>query len=173
LYETLREWFGQLKLMSGADTARLREEYHVAKCSDKGKRVVEAHGIDALVIIADELGLQTLEIPSFYVWKRYQYVRRQLHKFQCETGGTRRREGSSDSVSGFKKGDIVLYRGRGARVGGYMNGRMSLHAFSLTNKRFTQRADPEECSKLFNQRIMYEAAISLPAEVGKPPCGRM
>jgi hypothetical protein len=173
LYETLREWFGQLKLVSGVDTARLREEYHVAKCIDKRKRVVEAHGIDALVIIADELGLETLEIPSFYVWKRYQYVRRQLHKFQCETSGTRRREGGSDSVNGFKKGAVVLYRERLARVGGYRNGRISLHTFNLNNKRFTQRADPNDCRRLFNQKILYDAAIPLPAHAGKPPCGRM
>jgi hypothetical protein len=166
LYDTLREWFGHVKLVSGVATALLREKYKVAKCSDKRRRGVESHAIDALVIIAEELGLTTLDIPSFSVWKRYSYARRQLHKVQYEQGGTHRREGGSDSVHGFKKGDIVVYRGRLARVGWYMNGRMSLHTFDLHNKRFTQRADPEECRKLFNQRILYKAAIPLPAQAG-------
>jgi hypothetical protein len=169
LYDTLREWFGQLKLVSGIDTAHLRERYNAAKCTDKRKRVVESHGIDALVIIADELGLKTLEIPWFYVWKCYQYARRQLHKVQYEQDGARRREGGSDSLHGFKKGDIVVYRDRLARVGGYMNGKMSLHTFNLNNKRFTQRADPEDCRKLFTQQIMYNAAIPLPAKAGESP----
>jgi hypothetical protein len=47
-----------------------------------------------------------------------------------------------------------------------MNGKISLHTFNLNNKRFTQQADPKECTKLFNQRILYETAIPLPAEAG-------
>jgi hypothetical protein len=157
LYDTLYEWFGQLKLVSGAETAHLRATYGVTKCIDKRKRVVESHAIDALVIIADELQFTNLEIPSFYVWKRYQYRRRQLHKFQYETGGIRRREGGSNSLNGFKKGDIVRYRNRLARVGGYMNDKISLHTVGLKNKRFTQHADPKECIRLYNQKIMYAA----------------
>jgi len=157
LYETLFAWCGQLTLVSGVDTAQLRAKYGITKCTDKRKRVVESHAIDALVIIADELGLTNIEIPSFYVWKRYQYRRRQLHKFQYETGGIRRREGGSNSLNGFKKGDIVLYRKRLARVGGYMNGKISLHTVGLKNKRFTQRAEPKECIRLYTQKIMYAA----------------
>jgi hypothetical protein len=157
LYETLCEWCGQLKLVSGVETAQLRAKYGVNKCTDKRKRVVESHAIDALVIIAEELNLTNIEIPLFYVWKRYQYRRRQLQKFQYETGGIRRREGGSNSLNGFKKGDIVLYRNRLARVGGYMNGKISLHTAGLKNKRFTQRAEPKECVRLYNQKIMYAA----------------
>jgi len=157
LYDTLYEWFGQRRLVSGVETAQLRATYGVLKCTDKRKRVVESHAIDALVIIANEMNLINLEIPSFYVWKRYQYRRRQLHKFQYETGGIRRREGGSNSLNGFKKGDIVRYRNRLARVGGYMNGRISFHTVGLKNKRFTQRAYPKECIRLYNQKIMYAA----------------
>ena len=173
LYETLFEWCGHLKLVSGIETAQLREKYHVEKCADKRKRVVASHALDALVMIADEIGLENLEIPYFYVWKRYQYRRRQLHKFQFERGGKRRREGGSDSLNGFKKGDVVMYNDHLARVGGYMDGRMSLHTFSLKNKRFTQTADPKECIRLFNQKILYESTIPLPAKAGEPPCGRL
>lgn len=155
LYDTLLEWFDQLQLVSGVETAHLRVTYGISKCTDKRKRVVESHAIDALAIIANELDLTNLEIPLFYVWKRYQYLRRQLHKFQYETGGIRRREGGSNSLNGFKKGDIVRYRNHLARVGGYMNGKISLHTVGLKNKRFTQRADPKECIRLYHQKIIY------------------
>jgi hypothetical protein len=157
LYETLFEWFGHLKLVSGVDTARLRSTYGVTKCTDKRKHVVESHAIDALLIIANELNLTNIEIPTLYVWKRYQYRRRQLHKFQFAKGGIHKRDGGSSSLNGFKKGDIVLYRNRLARAGGYMNGKISLHTISLKNKRFTQRAEPKECIRLYNQKIMYVA----------------
>ncbi|MFX1520921.1 MAG: hypothetical protein ACFFCD_13470 [Promethearchaeota archaeon] len=93
------------------------------------------------------------------VWKHYQYRRRQLHKFQYEPGGIRRREGGSNSLNRLKKGDIVLYRNRLARVGGYMNDKISLHTADLKNKRFTQRADPKECIRLYHQKIMYVALL--------------
>ena len=157
LYDTLVAWFGQLTLVSGVETAQLRAKNGVNKCTDKRKRVVESHAIDALVIIANELNLTNLEIPSFYVWKRYQYRRRQLHKFQFAKGGIRRREGGSNSLNSFKKGDLVLYRNRVARVGGYMNGKISLHTVGLKNKRFTQYAEPKECIRLYNQKIIYAA----------------
>lgn len=91
------------------------------------------------------------------MWKRYQYPRRQLRKFQYEKGGKRRREGGSMSLNGFRKGDIVLWNDRLARVGGYMNRRISLHSFDVDNRRFTQKANPDECVRLFNQKIMNSA----------------
>jgi len=30
------------------------------------------------------------------------------------------------------------------------------HSFGLRNKRLTQNADPNECTKLFNQQIFYK-----------------
>ncbi len=157
LYETQVEWFGQLQLVSGVETGQLRATYGVTKCSDKKKHVVESHAIDALIITTNEINLTNIEIPSFYVWRRYQYRRRQLHKFQFAKGGIRRREGGSNSLNGFKKGDIVLYKNRLARVGGYMNGKISLNTFDVKSKRFTQHAEPKECIRLYNQKILYTA----------------
>lgn len=157
VYETLVLWFNSLKLVGGVDTAELRDRYHAGKCPDKRKRVVESHAIDALVIAANEVGLDELVVWSFFVWKRCQYPRRQLHKFQPEKGGVRRREGGSMSLEGFRKRDVVLYRGGLARVGGYRNRLISLHGVDVDNKRFTQRANPNDCVRLFNQRIMCSA----------------
>lgn len=136
------------------------------------KRSIDSHAMDALVIAADEIGLKKLKAPSFFVWKRYQYPRRQIHKFQFEKGGIRRREGGSMSL-GFKKGDIVLWKGKLARVGGYLEskGTISLHTFDVDNKRFTQNAKPEDCIRLFNQRIMY-TTIPLSSKDAELPCGR-
>ena len=53
----------------------------------------------------------------------------------------------------FRKGDVILWHGRLARVGGFMDGRISLHSFSLRNKRLTQNANPNECNRLFSQQI--------------------
>lgn len=154
LYNTLLEWFGKVILVDGVDTARLREEYRVTKSSNKSERSVNSHAIDALVISAKEVGLDVLRIHSFFVWKRHQYPRRQLHRSQHEKGGRRRREGGSMSLGGFRKGDIVIWRNRLARVGGYKDEGNSLHSFDVDNKRFTQKANPNECFRLFNQKIM-------------------
>ncbi|WP_456487549.1 RRXRR domain-containing protein [Candidatus Alkanophaga liquidiphilum] len=171
VYNTLRAWFGEPKLVEGIETARLRKEYNAKKARDKRERSINSHAIDALVISANEIGLKKLKVPSFFVWKRYQYPRRQLHKFQFEKGGRRRREGGSMSLS-FKKGDVVLWRGKLARVGGYLEHRrtISLHTFDVDNKRFTQNAKPEDCIRLFNQRIMYTA---IPPSSKELPCGEV
>jgi hypothetical protein len=153
VYDKLRKSF-KLKLVEGAETARLRRRFHIKKSSNKRERSVWSHAVDALVIAADTTKLKHLEAPSFYVWRRLQYPCRQLHKLQPAEGAKRRREGGSASL-GFRKGDVVRWRGRLARVGGYLDDTVSLHAFDVDGKRFTQKAKPNECSKLFNQKIMY------------------
>lgn len=42
------------------------------------------------------------------------------------TGGTRRQDDGSNSLNDFKKGDAVIYKDRVARVGSYMNEKISL-----------------------------------------------
>lgn len=172
LYEKLTDWFGEVKLVSGIKTAELRDAYGTKKCSDKRKRVLESHAIDALVIAANIIGLDSLVVFSFYIWRRYQYSRRQLHTFQYVKGGLRRREGGSRSMNGFQKGDVVIFKNRLGRVGGYMESRgMSLHSFDVNNRRFTQNAKPDECIRLFAQKILYSAIPPLPKGLGFC-CGR-
>jgi len=164
LHTMLFEWFGEVKLVDGVDTAKSREEYKVKKSSNKSERSIHSHAIDALVISAKEVGMNALRVYSFFVWRRYQYPRRQLHKFQFGNSGKRRREGGSMSLGGFRKGDIVRWKDRLARVGGFMNERISLHSFDLDNKRFTQNVNSDECIELFNQRII-DSAIPPTTEV--------
>ena len=40
-----------------------------------------------------------------------------------------------------------------------MGNRISLHEFDLDNKRFTQRGNPSDCTKQFNQKLMYEEPL--------------
>ncbi|HBE44830.1 MAG TPA: hypothetical protein DDW17_05085 [Deltaproteobacteria bacterium] len=165
-YDKLIEWFGEVRLISGVETGEIRKEYRAKKVSEKREKSVYSHAIDAVVIAAKETGLGLLMIPSFFIWRRYQYPRRQLHKSQFKKGGIRRREGGSNSMEGFRKGDVVLYRGELARGGGYREGiGLSLHQFDTDNKRFTQRAKPSDCIRLFNQKIMYEQPIPPTTEV--------
>jgi len=73
---------------------------------------------------------------------------------RLDKGGVRRRYGGSWSIPPFRKGDVVLWHGKLARAGGYLDKhRISLHSFGLKNKRFTQATNPNECTRLFNQHI--------------------
>jgi RNA polymerase subunit RPABC4/transcription elongation factor Spt4 len=157
-YEHLRK-LGDLRLYSGVETAEWRGRLGLPKNPRKSALGWDAHASDATAIGCAEMGCADPTPPEFWVWKRFQYARRQLHKFEPAKGGIRRREGGSWSIPPFKKGDVVLWRGRLARVGGHMGNRISLHAFTLKNKRITQRAKPEDCTRLFNQRIFYERKI--------------
>ena len=133
----------------------------------------DAHASDAVAIGCAEMGCDNRMHSEFWVWKRFRNRRRQLHKLEPEKGGVRRREGGTLSIHPFKKADVVLWRGRLARVGGYMDRCISLHAFTLKNKRITQKAKPEDCERLFNQRVfgMRETPQFLPAMNDGPPCG--
>jgi hypothetical protein len=180
-YATLRAWLGDLTLVHGYQTAALRKQYHVSKTAKKAAWTVEAHAIDAVVIAADALAVDTFQIASFMVWQRYQYPRRQLHKFQFAKGGIRRREGGSQSLNGFRKGDLVVYSKHDGtdvrgRVGGFLaeRGTQALHADDLEkqrfNRRFTRAARPEKCIRLYNQRIMYATIPPPHTKATRSPC---
>jgi len=155
-YSTLKEWFNSLELIRGQETAASRRKYQVKKSPKKKERSVWSHAIDAVVMAANHLSINNFSIPNFYVWKRFQYIRRQLHSFKPVKGGIRRRIGGSQCLN-FRKGDIVIWKGKLGRVAGYMENppRLSLRTFDIENRRFTQSAKPQDCIRLFNQRIMY------------------
>jgi len=151
-YEHLRK-LGRPTLYDGVETAKQRERLGLQKNPVKRTLSWDTHAVDAIAIGCIEIGCSNPYPPEFWAWKRFEYARRQLHRLEPDKGGIRRRYGGSWSIPPFKKGDVVLYHGRLARVGGFMDGRVSLHSFGLRNKRFTQDADPNECTRLFNQQI--------------------
>jgi len=158
-YEHLRS-IGHLSLYAGAETAEWRKKLGLPKNFRKSALKWDAHASDAIAIGCAETGCTDPSPPEFWVWKRFQYARRQLHRYKLSGGGVRRRYGGSRSVYPFKKADVVVWRGQLARVGGYMDGRISLHAFTLKNKRVTQNARRKDCTRLFNQRIFGKRILS-------------
>jgi len=164
-YEHLQS-LGVLSLYDGVQTAGWREKLGLPKNSRKSALEWDSHASDAVAIGCAETGCENPLPPEFWVWKRFQNAKRQLYRFEPEKGGVRRRYGGSLSVRPFKKADVVLWRGRLVRVGGFMDGRISLHTFTLKNKRVTQSARPEDCTRFFNQRVfaMHQAPIPLTTE---------
>lgn len=152
LYQHLRK-LGELTLYSGIETSNFREKLRLPKNPVKREQSWDTHAVDAVAIGSAETGCENPYPPEFWVWRRFEYSRRQLHRLEPSKGGVRRRYGGSWSIPPFRKGDIVQYCGKLARVGGFMGDRLSLHRFSLRNRRFTQNANPKECSRLFNQQI--------------------
>jgi hypothetical protein len=126
------------------------------KISKKSKRSPESHATDAIALASLVQTIENISLYPFYVWRRYQNRRRQLHKLEPERTGKRRREGGNNSIYPFKKNDVVIYDGKLARTGGFMDKRISLHNYDIDNKRFMQSASPEDCHRLFNQKIMFE-----------------
>lgn len=56
----------------------------------------------------------------------------------------------------------MVWRGMLTRVGGYMNNRISLHAFNLKNRRIKRDVKPGECVRLFNQRVFWMRESPIP-----------
>ena len=160
-YEHLRS-IGHLNLYAGAETAEWRKKLELPKNPRKSALKWDAHASDAIAIGCAETGCTDPTPPEFWVWKRFQYPRRQLHRLEPGKGGVRRRYGGSGSVCPFKKADVVVWRGQLVRVGGCMGKRLSLHAFTLKNERVTQKAKPTDCKRLFNQRIFSMRQIPIP-----------
>lgn len=159
-YEHLRG-LGSLNLYDGVETAEWRQRLGLPKNSRKSALEWDAHASDAVAIGCAEMGCNDSAPPEFWVWKRFQNARRQLHRFKTEKGGVRRRYGGTVSAHPFKKADVVMWRGQLARVGGSMNGRISLHAFTLKNRRITQNARLGDCTRLFNQQVFNSREILL------------
>jgi len=151
-YQHLRT-LGDLNLYAGIQTAEWREKLGLPKSSRKSSLTWDSHAVDAIAIGCAETGCKNAHTPDFWVWKRFEYARRQLHRLEPDLGRTRRRYGGSWSIHPFKKGDVALWRSKLVRVGGFMDGGLSLHKYNLKNNRFTQTAKPEECMRLFNQQV--------------------
>jgi len=154
-YEHLRG-IGHLSLYAGVETAEWRKKLKLPKNQRKSALKWDAHASDAVAIGCAEMGCTNPAPPEFWVWRRFQYARRQLHRFEPNNGGTRVRYGGSRSVYPFRKADVVVWHGQLFRVGGFTSKRISLHAFTLKNERVTQNAKPEDCTRRFNQRIFSQ-----------------
>jgi hypothetical protein len=155
LYSELQK-LGELHTFKGHETSEERKRLGLKKISSKSKRSPESHATDAIALASLVNTIDVSSLYPFHIWKRYQNARRQLHRFEPDRKGIRRRYGGSNSIIPFKKNDVVIFEGKLARIGGFMGNRVSLHNYNLDNKRFTQSASSNDCHRLFNQKIMFE-----------------
>lgn len=115
------ETLAELRLCEGWETAQARKDYGIEKCDRKSKLAPESHANDALAMICWLFGEKptSSQIP-FYVWRRQECSKRQLHYMVPAKGGKRGNYGGTTSTSShLRKGDVVQYRGTIAYVGGW------------------------------------------------------
>lgn len=137
LYEALSK-LGEVREYIGVETSELRKVFGLKKTGRKSELIPEAHATDAAAIAMDMIGCANAKIASFFVWKRYEFYRRQLHKRQPSKGGVREKYGGSVLTKELKKGDIVSGMYKGKRVAGlacsYSRGYVGIATFKKSQR---------------------------------------
>ena len=131
-------------LVSGTDTANLRELSGLTKTSNKLAEVFEAHCVDSWVLANSVVGGHTTpDMTKIYTLKPLRTSRRQLHRCNPQRYGVRPRYGGTMSL-GVKKFTMVKDPKRGLCLVGGNNGnnRVSLHSID-GYFRLCQNANPE------------------------------
>lgn len=131
-------------LVSGTDTANLRELSGLTKTSNKLAEVFEAHCVDSWVLANSVVGGHTTpDMTKIYTLKPLRTSRRQLHYCNPQRYGVRPRYGGTMSL-GVKKFTMVKDPKRGLCLVGGNNGnnRVSLHSID-GYFRLCQNANPE------------------------------
>ena len=129
----------------GYETKELREQLGLKKTGKKLAEVWNAHCVDAWVLAYSAVGgRKTPDTTRLVCIAPLNWYHRQLHRFEPETGGTRKPYGGTCSL-GIKRGMLANHPRWGkAYVGGMMDGKLSLHD-PQTGKRLTQSAKVSEC----------------------------
>jgi hypothetical protein len=146
-----KQWFydelkklGNLETRQGYETKELRDTLGLKKIGNKMSESFNAHNVDSWVLancrVGGHISPDNTEIKRMIP---LHFQRRQLHKFNFEKGGRRRRQGSTMSL-GLKKGSLVKHsKHRLCYVGGNFNGMLRLHSIK-TGKRICQHAKIED-----------------------------
>jgi hypothetical protein len=106
LYSEL-EQLGKLFLLEGWQTKKARETYRITKCSQKDKLCKESHANDAVAMCCELYQSKVDAHCPFYVWRRFEFVRRSLHRQNFQKGGIRPSFGGTTNGTFFRKGDYV------------------------------------------------------------------
>jgi len=131
----------KLWLPRGWDTAQARSDYRIKKCSQKDKLAPESHANDAWAMICWFFGEKPENTTGeFYIWRRQECSRRQLHMQNPTGGGKRGRYGGTTYPnSDLRKGDVVRYADKIAEyVGGWRNGGKAVRLIGDDGKRIQQ-----------------------------------
>jgi hypothetical protein len=101
-----------LWLPRGWETAQARKDYSIEKCAQKDKLAPKSHANDAWAMVCWLYGEKPENITNeFYVWRRQEYSRRQLHLQNPTKGNIRKRYGGTTYFnSPLRKGDIIQYK---------------------------------------------------------------
>lgn len=110
VYEKARS-LAELWLIEGWQTADTRKTYEIKKSSQKAKLSKESHANDALAMVCWLYGDMPIDSIAFYVWRRQEPHKRQLHRQEFSKNGIRHRHGGTTcSGCSLRKGDIVSYK---------------------------------------------------------------
>ncbi len=134
-----------MHLKQGWETKELRDAHGLKKTKNKAAEVFSAHCVDSWVLANWWTGGHvTPDNTRLLCVTPLRFHRRQLHRLQPTKGGIRRSYGGTRS-RGLKRGSLVKHPRHGiAYVGGYSKNRVSLHS-TISGKRLTQTARPEDC----------------------------
>ncbi|MUG96679.1 hypothetical protein F7734_31805 [Scytonema sp. UIC 10036] len=159
--EVGKEWFyselrqiTNLEIRSGNETYEMRQELGLKKSKNKLSNKFESHCVDSWVLANWYVGGHLIPDNTKLIEViPLEFHRRQLHRLQHQSGGTRPRYGGTISA-GFKRGSIVKHSKHGVcYVGGWQESptkkepnrkTISLHSLT-TGKRLTQNANPNDC----------------------------
>ncbi len=162
LYSEIEKLGLKLHLLQGYETKELREKFKLKKTHQKDEKTFSSHAVDAWVLAAS---VSCAVKPSFFglfYWTPIRLHRRQLHRFEPDTGGIRRSYGGTRSM-GLSRGTLVKHVKYGlAYVGGTLKGRVSLHSIA-TGKRLTQNAKVSDLKTLtlirYRTRLLPAAGV--------------
>ncbi len=127
-YRELRK-IASVEARQGWDTKAMRDELGLKKSGQKLSKAFEAHCVDSWVLANSSVrGHVAPDNKDILYVQALRFHRRQLHKFQPESGGIRRLFGGTRSL-GFKRGSLVKHPKWGLTyIGGTMDGRITLHS---------------------------------------------
>lgn len=131
----------ELYLFEGWHTATAREVFGIPKSNQKDKLTPESHANDAWALACHFFGKKVANnISEFYVWRRQEHAKRQLHRMNPLAGNKRRRfGGTTHSNSNLRKGDRVEYKdGTRGYVGGWTRNGKVINLVGSDGKRIRQ-----------------------------------
>ena len=150
----------------GWHTKAMRDELGLTKTKQKLSDSFNAHCVDSWVLANFYTGghFKPDNTTIMYIIP-LRFHRRQLHRLQPETGGTRKPYGGTQSM-GFKRGSWVWHPKHGlCYVGGASDGGVSLHRMQ-DGKRLTQQGKPTDlrliCTASWRVRQAAEAVKAFP-----------
>ena len=142
--EVGKAWFydrvslmGNLILKQGYETYERRNLLGLKKTSKKLDETFDAHNVDSWVLASFVTGKTVVDNRDMFRIIPLQLHRRQLHRYEPETGGVRSLYGGTQSC-GLRRGSVVNHTELGmVYVGGSSKGKISLHELR-TGRRLTQ-----------------------------------